>query len=323
MPENYKQLLNKHVSQYPLLAGSVLSRITSQYNMGEWRDLRRMAAAGDQAAIHALIDKLVEKAMGEQEYSASIIPTMLSSSVARSMKMLGGEIPSPSSVYFWLYTQLSSIPVSNTLINVQNVGEEFRHSFFTSLIDEEAIKEGKVGIRVEKIREVLGPIGRRFPIDYEFCATFTIFNYFCYWLKLERIPFERLGVSDLSTLIVITVPMRAGKGRKGAIREVKRSMYFISRLSSYIQRWYGDYFTSDEEYPPLGRFISSLYEPNDDYSAYLLNKFLYDFLRNRVNSHLLLELVRRCADRIFAGERTMPILEARYFFSRLSSESFV
>jgi hypothetical protein len=56
---------------------------------------------------------------------------------------------------------------------VQNVGEEFRHSFFTSLIDEEAIKEGKVGIRVEKIREVLGPIGRRFPIDYEFCATFT------------------------------------------------------------------------------------------------------------------------------------------------------
>jgi hypothetical protein len=42
-----------------------------------------------------------------------------------------------------------------------------------------------------------------------------------------------------------------------------------------------------------------------------------------MNSHLLLELVRRCADRIFAGERTMPILEARYFFSRLSSESFV
>jgi hypothetical protein len=113
------------------------------------------------------------------------------------------------------------------------------------------------------------------------------------------------------------------RGRKGAVREVKRSMYFISRLSSYIQRWYGDYFTSDEEYPPLGRFISSLYEPNDDYSAYLLNKFLYDFLRNRVNSHLLLELVRRRADRIFAGERTIPILEARYFFSRLSSESFV
>jgi hypothetical protein len=323
MQENYRQLLNNHVSQYPLLAGRVLSRITSQYNMGEWRDLRRMAAAGDQAAIHALIDKLVEKAMGGQEYSASIIPTMLSSSVARSMKMLGGEIPSPSSVYFWLYTQLSSIPVSNTLINVQNVGEEFRHSFFTSLIDEEALREGRTRVRMDEIKRVLGPIGRSFPLDFEFCTTFVVLNYFCYWLKKERITLENLGISDLSTLIVITIPLRGSRGRKGAIREVKRSMHFISRLSSYIQRWYGDYFTSDEEYPPLGRFISSLYEPNDDYSAYLLNKFLYDFLRNRVNSHLLLELVRRRADRIFAGERTMPILEARYFFSRLSSESFV
>jgi hypothetical protein len=50
-----------------------------------------------------------------------------------------------------------------------------------------------------------------------------------------------------------------------------------------------------------------------------LNKFLYDFLRNRVNSQLLLELVRRHAERVFAGERTTPILEARYFFSKLSS----
>jgi hypothetical protein len=323
MLESYRELLNNHISKYPLLAGRILSRITSQYNMGEWSDLRKMAAAGDPAAIHALIDKLVERAVGEQEYSASIIPTMLSSNVARSMKMLGGEVPSPSSVYFWLYTQLSSVPISNTMINVMYVEEEFRHSFFNSLIDEEALREGRVRIRVEKIREVLGPVGRRFPIDYEFCATFAVLNYFCYWLKSERIPLEKLGVSDLSTLVVITIPMRGGRGKKGAIREVKRSMYFISRLSSYIQRWYGDYFTSDEEYPPLGRFISSLYEPHDEYSSYLLNKFLYDFLRNRVNSHFLLELVRRRADRIFAGERTMPILEARYFFSRLSSESFV
>jgi hypothetical protein len=190
-------------------------------------------------------------------------------------------------------------------------------------MDGEALKDGRVRVRIDEIKRVLGPMGRPFPLDFEFCAAFAVLNYFCYWLKKERISLEKLGVSDLSTLVVITIPLRGGRGRKGAIREVKRSMHFISRLSSYIRRWYGDYFMSDEEYPPLGRFISSLYEPNDDYSAYLLNKFLYDFLSNRVNSHLLLELVRRCADRIFAGERTTHILEARYFFSKLSSESFV
>jgi len=113
------------------------------------------------------------------------------------------------------------------------------------------------------------------------------------------------------------------RGRKGAVREVKRSMHFIPRLSSYIQRWYGDYFTSDEEYPPLGRFISSLYEPHDEYSAYLLNKFLHEFLKLRVDGRMLVELVRRYADRVFAGERTTPLLEARYFFSKLSTTTLV
>jgi CRISPR-associated Cas5-like protein len=321
--EDYTQLLNNFVSKYRLVAGKNLQTIASQYRTGKWGELRRMAAKGDAAAIHTFIDMLVEKAVKDREYSATIVPTMLSSSVARNMKVVEGEVPTPESVHYWLYLQLSAIPVSNTLLNMLYVGEEFRNSFFTSLIDEEALREGRTRVRMDEIKRVLGPMGRSFPLDFEFCATFAVLNYFCYWLKKERIPLERLGVSDLSTLVVITVPQRGVRGRKGAVREVKRSMYFISRLSSYIQRWYGDYFTSDEEYPPLGRFISSLYEPNDDYSAYLLNKFLYDFLRNRVNSHLLLELVRRRADRIFAGERTIPILEARYFFSRLSSESFV
>ena len=321
--EDYTLLMSDFVSKYRLVAGRNLQTIASQYRTGKWGELRRMAAKGDAAAIHTFIDMLVEKAVKDREYSATIVPTMLSSSVARNMKVVAGEVPTPESVHYWLYLQLSAIPISNTLLNVQYVGEEFRDSFFTSLIDEEALKEGRVRVRVDEIKRALGPMGRSFPLDFEFCTTFAVLNYFCYWLKKERIPLEKLGVSDLSTLVVITVPQRGVRGRKGAVREVKRSMNFIPRLSSYIQRWYGDYFTSDEEYPPLGRFISSLYEPYDDYSAYLLNKFLYDFLRNRVNSHLLLELVRRCADRIFAGERTMPILEARYFFSRLSSESFV
>jgi hypothetical protein len=108
-------------------------------------------------------------------------------------------------------------------------------------------------------------------MHFEFCATFAVLNYFCYWLKKERVPMERLGVSDLSTLVVITIPMEVGK--KDVHREVQRSMHYISRLSSYIQRWYGDYFTSNEEYPPLGRFISSLYDSNDEYSAYLTNSY--------------------------------------------------
>ena len=321
--EDYTLLMSDFVSKYRLVAGRNLQTIASQYRTGKWGELRRMAAKGDAAAIHTFIDMLVEKAVKDREYSATIVPTMLSSSVARNMKVVAGEVPTPESVHYWLYLQLSAIPISNTLLNVQYVGEEFRDSFFTSLIDEEALKEGRVRVRVDEIKRALGPMGRSFPLDFEFCTTFAVLNYFCHWIKKERIPLEKLGVSDLSTLVVITVPQRGVRGRKGAVREVKRSMHFIPRLSSYIQRWYGDYFTSDEEYPPLGRFISSLYEPHDEYSAYLLNKFLHEFLKLRVDGRMLVELVRRYADRVFAGERTTPLLEARYFFSKLSSELLV
>jgi hypothetical protein len=321
MEEDYGRLLHDYITKNPVFAGRILSKIALQYTKGEWGRLRRSAAKGDTAAILAFVDMLVEKTVKEGEYSSTIIPTMLSSNVARNMKMLGGEIPKPESIYFWLYLQLSAIPISNTLINVLYAGKEFHDLFINSLIDIETLKEGRARVKLDRIKEVLGPVGPNFPMHFEFCATFAVLNYFCYWLKKERISMERLGVSDLSTLVVITIPMDVGK--KDVHRELQRSMYFISRLSSYIQRWYGDYFTSDEEYPPIGRFISSLYEPHDEYSAYLLNKFLHEFLKLRVDGRMLVELVRKYADRVFAGERTTPLLEARYFFSKLSSELLV
>jgi hypothetical protein len=315
---DYKRLLNNLISSRygGPLAGYILSRITAQYTSGEWGELRRLAASGDSPAIHQLLDMLVEK-NAWREYSASIIPTVLSSSVARSMKMLGGEAPSPESIYYWLYLQLSGIPVQDKIVNIIGVDDNSKTSFTSMLIDEEALKDGKIRIRTDELRKPLGPGGRSFPLDYEFCTAFTIINYFCYWLKAERKQLEDLGLSDLSTLVVITIPMRGGRRRSF---EVKRSMHFIPRLASFITRWYGEYLSSDREYPPLGRFIASLHT-QDDISGHALNKFLYDFLNHRIAGQLLLKLIIARTDSILQSHAPR-IAEAGYFFQKLSSEVF-
>ncbi len=324
--EGYRGALERFISRPSgnVHAGHILRLITGQYTTGPIAKLREAIVKEDKRAVGSLIDELRKKAVEEQEFSASIIPTVVSTTKARSMKMIGGEASSDEAVYWWLYLQLSGVLVGNHIVNLLYVNEDARLDFLDRLIDEGALILGRSRFKPAVLSKVLG---NKFPLDREFCAAFAYLNYFAYWVKKNSQPlqlqdmfglpdymFKKLCVTDRTTLVVVSIPTRQGR------REAKRSLRFIPKISSFLTYWYRDYWSNKDEYPWLGRFISSLYNPDGgDESKSFLNSFLYELMNNRVNSLLLSRLATIRADGVLTrnSRRAKPIPYARQFLQKV------
>jgi len=309
--EKPDEALRKFLSseQRRVHAGYILRQITKQYTTDKRISPLRenLKNNADEGLISKLINELVSRTVKEQEFTASIIPTVVSSDKARSMKMLGGEKPSEeSAAIYWIYLQISGVLVGGNIVNLLYVDEAARLSFLDQLIDKGVLVLNKASIDKNELKKVLG---RRFPLDLEFCSAFAFLNYFAHWVKnnaqvpkqsqdkfgIPKYLYKTWALSEKTTLAVISMPA----GRE------KRGLYFVPKVSSFLTRWYGDYWSSKDKYPPLGRFISSLYDPDrGDESGPLLNSFLYDLmLNNRVNGPLLSRLVTMRADNVLTPKK--------------------
>ena len=285
----------------------VLLSLTSQHTSGKIGALRRklLDASGDVLKDLCLefVSEIAEDCVNKGVYSSSILPSFIYTR-GRTMRMAHIERPVKDDIFSWLYVWLSSVRAGGYLVNVINVSRDSWEDFFKSLVDEGSLIIERGRVRFDSILLSFGNM--RFPLDREYCAGFAFLNFFSYWLKMhgqleieeDFIRFfglseellKRFEISDEASLVIA----------KPSIGRRKGSMAVISKLKSFLTRWYSEYWADGSEYPQLGIFLASMYvvsREKRDLSADLLNKLLYDLTVNeRVNGEILDKLIQLRAD---------------------------
>ncbi|MEM3420694.1 MAG: hypothetical protein QW835_05665 [Candidatus Hadarchaeum sp.] len=314
--EQLKEYLQKHTNRK--IAAAIFKSITSQYKKKtEIGRLREKASSNPSELMYA-IEGLKEKILKDKEFSASVVPTVISSGEARNLLFSNEKEPTEESVYFWLSTLLTGFASGSAVVNLINVDERAKEDFRDDLIGRKVIIEGKVD------REKLQNISGRLPFT-EYTFAFELLNYFMFWCRtklmelqdrkqlekwrrigiIENLP-QLIGVRDDTALVVYWIPRRE-----------KRKAEFIPRIRDFTVRWYSDFLENFKiEQPPLGKFLSSLYVPGSKESGITLDKFIFYLLRGEINGELIEELVNSKAEGL-TRRKPSPILWAEYFFSKL------
>jgi hypothetical protein len=265
--------------------------MTSQFvQPGRPRELRE-AILRDPRKLENVIDDFAIY-FEEKGFSASVVPTMLSSSEASNFSLFRPALSSDRVKQLFL-TILCGIQHGNYVLSLENVDENTYYQFRERLRQNGLIlKPQKTGAPYQLNKSQLSRsyAGRPLPLNKPSILAFAFLNYFVYFgkvgerkIELEDI-FDTWRLTDTSTLIVTYLPPR---GEKGEIR-----MY--SRLSTFLTEWYANFFEEDVEHPDLGLFISSLYISDRDYcdiSSSLLEKFVHQLLSGHISGEILDKLI--------------------------------
>ncbi len=267
---------------------SILLKLTSQFvQPGKARELRTIVQQSTQNLKVAIEN--FSQYFEERGYSASIVPTMLSSSEASNFRIFRPKLSANEVVQLWLST-LSGIQHGNFVISLENVDESTYLHFRNRLRQSGVILDPKSSGGSYRLneRELRRSYGGSLPLQEASILGFAFLNYLAYFEKkgrgkLEDI-FDAWKLNDTSMLIISYLPPR---GEKGEIR-------IYSKLHIFFTKWYTKYFEKEDEIPYLGSFISSLYIPDPNYrniSRSLLDKFVHYLLHGNINGELLDKIV--------------------------------
>jgi hypothetical protein len=308
-------------------AKNIFNMLTAQYTSGEMKAIRKRIEKNSSKVIDG-IEFLKTKVLEDKEFSASIVPTIISSGSARNFLFSNEKEPTEDEVYEWLYLTLTSLYSRTYLVNLINVNEETKKCFREELLSTRVMLPDRRGIDAKQLNKVC-PV----PLcSGEHVLAFSILNYFVYWCKqqllqgkevknLEKIIRDLLpnlelqwGITDETALIIFDVPRQ------------KKKMYYIPKVNGFIQRWYAEYFIDPKQIsPPLGQFMASLYVMNPRYrkvSEDLLNKLTYYLLRNEPHGEILEKCVLLKTESILADKqqkRKMGIRCADMFYSKIGA----
>jgi len=298
-------------------AVAIFSLITSQYKKNTDVGRLRQEALKDNSKLMSAIERLQEKILQDEEYSASIIPTVISSDEARNLLFCNEIRPTTEGIYFWLFYILTGFASGFSIVSLINLDEKAVEDFRNDLIQHEGILRGRVN------RSVFQEITGRLPFS-EYAFGFELLNYFVFWFRnkqlMEKAQFEEdlkkmgvtdeeipklVGVKDDAALVVYSIP-----------RGKKRRVEFIPKTKNFIARWYSSFLTNPNiAQPQLGRFLSSLYVSSSKESRSVMDKFLLYLLRDEVDGTLIEEMLGIRVDEMTKSVRPLP--HARFFFSKL------
>lgn len=300
----------------------ILEKLTDQYRHGKIAEIRRAGSMIDN--VHEIIEFLVNDAVDKRKYTASILPTVVSSDQAPNFWFKNEKEPTKEEAYRSLYILLTGLYQGNYVVNLDNVEESVMKEFRASLIKKMIISgnENAVGIDIKKVLAELGI--RVFPIT-EFGFSLLTLSYFVSWIRdragarpewIRRVTelglssaLSELNVEDTITLITYN------------IRKQKKEMYITPRLKSFVLKWYEDFLADREKSPYILSFLSSIYVNHKNYrkiSNPLMNKFIYYLLRENVNGELLSNLINLKIEFEFKErQRPYPIQQAKRFFNNI------
>jgi len=293
--------------------------LTRQFTqLGEPRKTRELVQQDPDKLLDALTWFINYFVKDKKEYSSSIWPTLLKFSEASNFKIHKLSPTVDDMLNLW-YALLSGLPHRDMIINLLNVDEDTLEEFRGKLASQDLFLRAKPELKEDDIRSSFD--NRVLPTwGHPTVLAFSVLNYIAYRAKQEVREtkegfldiskfLEHWQIGDKSTMLVVHIPPRGGKS----------DVRIYSRLGLFLNKWYSDFFQSEDRCPSFGLFVSSLYTFHKDYrdlSASLLEKFLHHLLDGYVSGELLNKLVMIKTE-AFIKEKRGGISRAKSFFSKI------
>ena len=277
--------------------------------------------------IEKVIEYLIEDALTNKRYTASLIPTIISPQLAPNFWFKFEKSPSENEIYKFLYLLLTGVYKGNYILNLEGISPKLINDFREKLLNKNEIilQRGKESEGIS-IGAISGKFGIRVQHRYipEFLLGFLFISYFISWIRekegeqrvkelIEKFGLPKLieesGITDEVALVIFV------------LQRQKKKMYYIPKIKNFISKWYKDFLEGKEEIPSILKFIFSFYILDKNYreiSLSLINKFLYYFLQGYVNGELLAKLVElKTSYELKRKGKIYGISNAKQFFSKL------
>jgi len=312
----------------------ILISLTKQYNYGPFKELRKNPK-GSIETVFDLCQELAANEVKRHRYTASIVPTIISPEMARNFYLPAEKNPSEEEVYQFLYLWLTGLYRGPFIVNLTGLNLKAMDDFRRRLIEEghvilaRATRRGQepLGIRWSELTTTLfGSERIILPRTSEFVFAFLILSYFANWLRRNMSQDEgtmtllrRMGLTDV---LQETFELTDGTALVVAILgKQKKKIYYISRMASFLSKWYAHYLLGEEDFPSICQFVASLYVADKTYrdlSEDLLNKFLYYFLSGRVSGELLDKILNLKISHAERSKKPFGVIAVEAFLSKLS-----
>jgi hypothetical protein len=261
----------------------IFQKLFTQFRRGEFKKLTIKESFENE--FKELINQFVQKKIKEANFSSSIIPTMLSDSVAKNfyLNLKSNRYPiEKNEIYFWLFHITSGIFYRNYVFNIisSKPGEWvlFLKEFKNKALEAGLINSEK-GLDKDILKDYLGL--KRITLEIDNLVVLYILAFFAKIFLEENKELEELGIDDASVGILVEI-----------VPGSKKKIYFYTKINRFIK----NVFYANEEFTTdFIRTIESLitYDKNyKDLSLKFVNNLLYHLLKyQRLNGEMLYKAI--------------------------------
>jgi hypothetical protein len=261
----------------------IFQKLFSQFKSGEFKKLTIEESFENE--FKELIDKFVQERVEENKFSSSIIPTVLSDSVAKNF-YLNLEFKQyqikEEEIYFWLFHITSGIFYKNYVFNIISSKPD-KWSEFLGKFKDKGLKYGLIdserGINKDVFKKFLGL--KRITLEIDNLVVFYVLALFAKIFSEENEELEELGIDDASVGILVEI-----------VHGSKNKIYFYTKINRFMK----NVFYADKEFiTDFIKTIESLVTDDKNYkelSLKFVNDLLYYLLKyQRLNGEMLYKVI--------------------------------
>jgi hypothetical protein len=261
----------------------IFQKLFAQFRSGEFKKLTIKESFENE--FKELINQFVQKNVKEAHFSSSIIPTMLSDSVAKNfyLNLKSSQYPiEENEIYFWLFHITSGIFYRNYVFNIIS-SKPKKWVLFLKEFKNKSLEAGLInserGLDKDILKDYLGL--KRITLEIDNLVVLYILAFFAKIFSEENEELEELGIDDASVGILTEI-----------VPGSKNKIYFYTKINRFIK----NVFYANEEFTTdFMRTIESLitYDKNyKDMSLKFVNNLLYHLLKyQRLNGEMLYKVI--------------------------------
>ena len=288
----------------------IFQKLFSQFKSGEFKKLTIEESFENE--FKKLINKFVQKNVEEANFSSSIIPTMLSDSVAKNfyLNLKSNRYPiEENEIYFWLFHITSGIFYRNYVFNIIS-SKPGKWVLFLKEFKNKALEAGLInserGLDKDILKDYLGL--KRITLEIDNLVVLYILAFFAKIFLEKNEEFAELGIDDASVAILVEI-----------VPGSKNKIYFYTKINRFIKNvFYADReFTTD-----FIRTIESLITDDKNYkelSFKFVNDLLYYLLKyQRLNGEMLYKVIDLKIDSLKHQKRIKPFYKIEELISKFT-----
>jgi hypothetical protein len=288
----------------------IFQKLFSQFRSGEFKKLTIKESFENE--FKELINQFVQKNVEEANFSSSIIPTMLSDSVAKNfyLNLKSNRYPiEENEIYFWLFHITSGIFYRNYVFNIIS-SKPGEWVLFLKEFKNKALEAGLInserGLDKDILKDYLGL--KRIILEIDNLVVLYILAFFAKIFLEENEELEQLGIDDASVGILVEI-----------VPGSKNKIYFYTKINRFIK----NVFYADEEFTTdFIRTIESLITYDKNYkelSLKFVNDLLYYLLKyQRLNGEMLYKIIDLKINSLKHRKRITPFYKIEELISKFT-----